>query len=142
MTAQTAAAPSTQPALSDLDPGLFAHHRVRSRDGELRPFHPERIASRILGMGDVLSLIEEVERKVDRAKAEKLARKVEKGKTFDLQDLRDQLQQMRSMGGVANLLDKLPGMSQLPQAALAQLCLAAGLYAGPVPGDKPVSTRK
>ena len=86
---------------------------VGEKTDALEPFHPERIASRILGMGDVLSLIEEVERKVDRAKAEKLARKVEKGKTFDLQDLRDQLQQMQSLGGMTGLLDKLPGMGSM-----------------------------
>ncbi|GLR72038.1 signal recognition particle protein [Agaribacter marinus] len=76
----------------------------------LEPFHPQRIASRILGMGDVLSLIEEVERKVDRTKAEKLAKKVQKGKGFDLQDFKEQLEQMRNMGGMMSLMDKLPGM--------------------------------
>ncbi|MEM7405939.1 MAG: signal recognition particle protein [Pseudomonadota bacterium] len=82
---------------------------------KLAPFHPDRIASRILGMGDVLSLIEEVESKVDREKAGKLAGKLQKGKGFDLEDLRDQIQQMRNMGGVASMLDKLPGMSNVPQ---------------------------
>ncbi|MFS1702765.1 signal recognition particle protein [Aestuariibacter sp. GS-14] len=76
----------------------------------LEPFHPERIASRILGMGDVLSLIEEVERKVDKEKAQKLAQKVQKGKGFDLQDFKEQLEQMRNMGGMMGMLDKLPGM--------------------------------
>ena len=76
----------------------------------LEPFHPERIASRILGMGDVLSLIEEVERKVDKDKAQKLAKKVQKGKGFDLQDFKEQLEQMRNMGGMMGMLDKLPGM--------------------------------
>merc|ERR1712000_633372 len=76
----------------------------------LEPFHPERIASRVLGMGDVLSLIEEVERKVDKSKAEKLAKKVQKGKGFDLQDFKDQLEQMKNMGGMMGMLDKLPGM--------------------------------
>ncbi len=76
----------------------------------LEPFHPERIASRILGMGDVLSLIEEVERKVDKDKAQKLAKKVQKGKGFDLQDFKEQLEQMRNMGGMMGLMDKLPGM--------------------------------
>ena len=74
----------------------------------LEVFHPERMASRILGMGDVLSLVEEVEQKVDRERAEKLARKVQKGKGFDLDDLRDQLEQMMNMGGLESLLDKLP----------------------------------
>ncbi|MCK9505535.1 MAG: signal recognition particle protein [Porticoccaceae bacterium] len=83
----------------------------------LEPFHPDRIASRILGMGDVLSLIEEVERKVDHKKAEQLAKKVQKGKTFDLEDLRDQLQQMQNMGGMASMLEKLPGMGNVAQLA-------------------------
>ena len=82
---------------------------------KLAPFHPDRIASRILGMGDVLSLIEEVESKVDHEKAGKLAGKLSKGKGFDLEDLRDQIQQMRNMGGVSSMLDKLPGMSDMPQ---------------------------
>ena len=87
----------------------------------LEPFHPDRIASRILGMGDVLSLIEEVERKVDKKKAEKLAKKVLKGKGFDLEDFREQLVQMKSMGGLTGMMDKLPGMGNVPQAAKDQL---------------------
>ena len=83
----------------------------------LEPFHPERIASRILGMGDVLSLIEDVERKVDKKKAEKLAQKVVKGKRFDLEDLRDQLQQMKNLGGMAGMIDKLPSMGNMAQLA-------------------------
>ncbi|MGB1882652.1 MAG: signal recognition particle protein, partial [Gammaproteobacteria bacterium] len=83
---------------------------------QLEPFHPDRIASRILGMGDVLSLIEEVEQKVDQEKAAKVAQKLKKGKGFDLQDFRDQLDQMNNMGGMSNLLGKLPGMSDLPDA--------------------------
>lgn len=81
----------------------------------LEPFHPERIASRILGMGDMLSLIEEVERKVDTEKAKKLARKItrSKGRGFDLEDLRDQFQQMKNMGGMGALMDKLPGMGNM-----------------------------
>lgn len=79
----------------------------------LEPFHPERIASRILGMGDVLSLIEEVERKVDKKKAEQLAKKVQKGKGFDLQDFKEQLEQMRNMGGMMSMMDKLPGMGNM-----------------------------
>ena len=66
------------------------------------------MASRILGMGDVLSLVEEVEQKVDQKKAERLARKVKKGSSFDLGDLRDQLDQMLNMGGMDSLLEKLP----------------------------------
>ncbi len=80
----------------------------------LEPFHPDRVASRILGMGDVLSLVEEAERQVDRDKAMKLAKKLNKGKGFDLEDFREQLQQMNAMGGVAGLLDKLPGTANLP----------------------------
>ena len=87
----------------------------------LEPFHPERIASRILGMGDVLSLIEEVERNVDKDKAAKLAKKVQKGQGFDLEDFRDQLVQMKSMGGMMSMMDKLPGMSQVPDAVKDQM---------------------
>ncbi|MFP6836407.1 MAG: signal recognition particle protein [Pseudomonadales bacterium] len=87
----------------------------------LEPFHPDRLASRILGMGDVLTLIEEAERKVDKKKAEKLARKIQRGKKFDLEDFRDQLQQMSNMGGISNMLDKVPGMNQMPAAAKAQV---------------------
>lgn len=94
---------------------------VGEKTEALEPFHPDRVASRILGMGDVLSLIEEAERKVDKKKAERLARKIQKGRKFDLEDFRDQLQQMSNMGGVASMLDKLPGMGQLPQGAQAQL---------------------
>jgi signal recognition particle subunit SRP54 len=79
----------------------------------LEPFHPQRIASRILGMGDVLSLIEEVERKVDKDKAQKLALKVKKGKGFDLQDFKEQLEQMRNMGGMMSMMDKMPGMGNM-----------------------------
>ncbi|MDO9267739.1 MAG: signal recognition particle protein [Methylobacter sp.] len=81
----------------------------------LEPFYPDRIASRILGMGDVLGLIEEIEQKVDKEKAEKLVKKLQKGKAFDLEDFREQLQQMQNMGGVGSMLDKLPGMSSIPQ---------------------------
>jgi signal recognition particle subunit SRP54 len=81
----------------------------------LEPFYPDRVASRILGMGDVLSLIEEIERKVDKEKADKLAKKLSKGKAFDLNDLREQLQQMINMGGMAAMLDKLPNMPGMPK---------------------------
>ena len=90
---------------------------VGEKTDALEPFHPDRIASRILGMGDVLSLIEEAQQKIDHKKAEKLAMKVHKGQRFDLEDLRDQLQQMQNMGGMAGLLDKLPGMGQMAQVA-------------------------
>ncbi|MFZ8928715.1 MAG: signal recognition particle protein [Gammaproteobacteria bacterium] len=83
----------------------------------LEAFHPDRIASRILGMGDVLSLIEDVEKKVDKQKAEKLARKIKRGQRFDLEDFREQLQQMKNMGGMSNMLDKLPGLSDAQKAA-------------------------
>ena len=83
---------------------------VGEKTEALDPFHTDRLASRILGMGDVMSLIEEAEQKVDKKKAERLARKVKKGKKFDLEDLREQLQQMNNMGGMASMLDKLPGI--------------------------------
>jgi signal recognition particle subunit SRP54 len=78
-------------------------------------FHPDRVASRILDMGDVLSLVEQVEQKVDKDKAQKLAEKVAKGKKFDLNDMRDQLEQMQGMGGIGSLIDKLPGLGQVPE---------------------------
>jgi signal recognition particle subunit SRP54 len=87
----------------------------------LTPFHPERIASRILGMGDVLSLVEEVQRSVDQGKAEKLARKIRKGRGFSLEDFREQLEQMQNMGGIGNLVDKLPGMANMPDQIKSQV---------------------
>lgn len=87
----------------------------------LEPFHPDRIASRILGMGDVLGLIEELELKVDKEKSAKMAQKMMKGKGFSLEDFREQLVQMRSMGGMMSLMDKLPGMKKLPAGAASQL---------------------
>lgn len=88
----------------------------------LDPFHPDRVASRILGMGDVLSLIEQAEQNMDREKAAKLTQKLKKGKGFDLEDFRDQLQQMKNMGGLSGLLDKLPmlGGVNLSQMGNAQ----------------------
>ena len=83
----------------------------------LDAFYPDRIASRILGMGDVMSLIEDAEQKIDKKKAEKLARKIKKGKKFDLEDFKDQIQQMNNMGGIASMLDKMPGMGKVSQAA-------------------------
>lgn len=77
----------------------------------LEAFHPERVASRILGMGDILSLVEEAHQKVDHDKAEKLVKKLKKGKSFDLDDLREQFTQMEKMGGLSSLIDKLPGMN-------------------------------
>jgi len=81
----------------------------------LEPFHPDRVASRILGMGDILSLVEEAHRKVDVKKAEKMATKFKKGKGFDFNDLKEQMQQMENMGGLGGLMDKLPGMPNMEQ---------------------------
>jgi len=94
---------------------------VGEKTTALDPFHPDRLASRILGMGDVLSLIEEVEQKVDKKKAERLARKIKKGKKFDLEDFREQLQQMNNMGGITGMLDKLPGMGNMAKMAQQNL---------------------
>ncbi len=93
---------------------------VGEKTTALEPFHPDRLASRILGMGDVLSLVEDVQAKVDKDKALQLAEKVKKGKGFDLGDFRDQMQQMMSMGGLSSLMEKLPGVSGLPQAVKQQ----------------------
>lgn len=87
---------------------------VGEKTTALEAFHPERMASRILGMGDVLSLVEEVQGKVDQDKAEKLAKKLQKGKGFDLADFRDQMEQMSQMGGLNSLMDKMPGMGNIP----------------------------
>ncbi len=87
----------------------------------LEPFHPDRVVSRILGMGDVLSLVEDVQRKMDKGAAEQLANKLKKGKGFDLEDFRDQLRQMGKMGGIGSMLDKMPGMSNIPNAAKQQV---------------------
>jgi signal recognition particle subunit SRP54 len=84
----------------------------------LEAFHPDRMASRILGMGDVLTLVEEIEQKVSKDTSEKLARKLQKGRGFDLSDLRDQLQQMMNMGGLASMLEKLPLPGNVNAAAL------------------------
>jgi signal recognition particle subunit SRP54 len=94
---------------------------VGEKNEALELFHPDRVASRILGMGDVLTLVEEAEGKIDHDKAAKLASKMKKGKGFDLADYRDQLQQMKSMGGVAGLMDKIPGLSNIPQEAKGQI---------------------
>lgn len=87
----------------------------------LEPFHPERIASRILDMGDIVSLVEEVTQKIDRDKAEKLANKIKKGKTFDLSDFLGQLEQIENMGGMMGIMSKLPGMGQLPDNVKSQM---------------------
>ena len=86
----------------------------------LEPFHPDRVVSRLLGMGDVLSLVEEISRKVDHKKAEKSVKKMAKGQ-FDLSDMREQLLQMEQMGGMEALMDKMPGMGQIPQSVKNQM---------------------
>ena len=83
-------------------------------------FHPERMASRILGMGDILSLVEEIETKIDKKQTEKLAKKIKKGRRFDLYDLRDQLEQMINMGGMGELIKSLPLASKMKSSAVNQ----------------------
>ena len=80
----------------------------------LEPFHPDRMASRILDMGDMLSLIEQIEQSVDKEKAEKLVQKIKKGKGFDLEDFKEQLMEMQKMGGIGSMMDKMPGMNAMP----------------------------
>ncbi|MGV6988299.1 signal recognition particle protein [Testudinibacter sp. P80/BLE/0925] len=87
----------------------------------LEPFHPDRVASRILGMGDVLSLIEDLERSVDKEKAEKMAQKFKKGDDFSLEDFREQLIEMKKMGGMMTMLEKLPGAKNLPDHVKGQV---------------------
>jgi len=94
---------------------------VGEKPDGLDVFHPDRVASRILDMGDVLSLVEQVEQGVDQDKARKLAEKVAKGKKFDLHDMRDQLEQMQNMGGLSGLMDKLPGVGALPESVKQQV---------------------
>ncbi|EMR12172.1 Signal recognition particle subunit Ffh SRP54 [Methylophaga lonarensis MPL] len=93
---------------------------VGEKSTALEPFHPDRLASRILGMGDVLSLVEEAQRQMDVDSAQKLAGKLKTGKGFDLDDFRDQLRQMSKMGGISSMLDKLPGMGNIPDAVKQQ----------------------
>lgn len=88
---------------------------IGEKSTALERFHPERIASRILGMGDVLSLIEDVERNIDKAKAESLVKKLQKGKAFNFNDYYDQLTQLQSMGGLVAMMEKMPFMSGVPQ---------------------------
>ncbi len=94
---------------------------VGEKTDAIEAFHPDRVASRILGMGDVLTLIEEAERKVDKRKAMRFAKKVQRGRKFDLVDLQDQIRQMFSMGGIDTLLEKLPGAGQMPNAVRDKL---------------------
>lgn len=82
---------------------------VGEKSAGLEAFYPDRMASRVLGMGDVLSLIEDAQRGVDQDEAQKLAKKLKSGKSFDLEDFKQQMQQMKKMGGMAALMDKLPG---------------------------------
>ena len=93
---------------------------VGEKTDALEAFHPERIASQILGMGDVLSLIEEVEQNFDKKNADKMAKKLKKGKKFTLQDFAEQLQQMDKMGGMSKLISKMPGLPNMPAGALEQ----------------------
>lgn len=85
----------------------------------LEPFHPDRMASRILGMGDIISLVEEAKRKVDQKHAKKITQKLKKGKPFDFDDFLMQLHQIKKMGGMQSLLARLPGMGQLPKGVSA-----------------------
>ena len=94
---------------------------VGEKTAALEPFYPDRIASRILGMGDVLSLVEEAERKIDKEQVDKLTTKLKKGKRFDFEDFRTQLEQMMGMGGLSGLMDKLPGMTDVPKAVKNQV---------------------
>ena len=94
---------------------------VGEKPDGLDVFHPDRAASRILDMGDVLSLVEQVQSQVDQEKAAKLAEKVAKGKKFDLNDMREQFIQMQNMGGLGGLMDKLPGMAQVPEHVKQQV---------------------
>ncbi len=94
---------------------------VGEKTDALEPFHPDRVASRILGMGDVLSLVEEVERSVDKGQAERMAAKLKKGKGFDLEDLREQMGQIGRMGGMAGLMEKLPGMDRMTERMKGQV---------------------
>jgi signal recognition particle subunit SRP54 len=87
----------------------------------LAVFHPERSASRILGMGDIISLVESVKQKVDKAEADKMAKKLQSGKRFDFNDFLSQLNQMKKMGSMQSLMDKLPGFAKVPKGAAAMM---------------------
>tara|TARA_B100000700_G_C15061418_1_gene866172 strand:- start:17 stop:1378 length:1362 start_codon:yes stop_codon:yes gene_type:complete len=94
---------------------------VGERSEDLSLFNPDRIASQILGMGDVLTLIEDIEKKTDKEKSLKLSKKIKKGKGFNLDDFKDQIKQMSSMGGISNIIDKLPGTNKLPRNITSQI---------------------
>jgi signal recognition particle subunit SRP54 len=110
----------------------------------LEPFHPERMASRILGMGDVLSLIEDVQKGIDQDEAQKMMKKMKSGKGFDLEDFKAQIQQMKKMGGMASLMEKMPG--QLGQMAKGlegmQADKAVGRIEGIINSMTPTERRK
>jgi len=109
----------------------------------LEAFHPERMASRILGMGDILGLVEEARAKVDEKEAEKLAEKFRKGKDFDLEDFKAQLVQMKKMGGIASLADKLPvQVTQMAQASPELQEKALRRTAGIIDAMTPLERRK
>jgi signal recognition particle subunit SRP54 len=113
---------------------------VSEKPDGLEPFYPERMAARILGMGDVLSLVEEAKKSVDLEEAKKLAEKVRKGKGFDLEDFKQQIAQMRKMGGVASMLDKLPAQfaqaAQSPQMDEKHLRRVEGIINSMTPGER------
>jgi signal recognition particle subunit SRP54 len=107
----------------------------------LEPFHPERMASRVLGMGDILSLVEEAHKQVDLEQAQRVAEKIKKGKGFDLEDFKQQLLQMQKMGGMASMLDKLPAQlaGQINPAQLQddrQLRRTAGVINAMTPQER------
>jgi signal recognition particle subunit SRP54 len=113
---------------------------VGEKLANLEPFHPERMASRVLGMGDVLSLVEEARRNVDVAEAEKLAKKVKSGKGFDLEDFKMQMMQMNKMGGLTALMDKLPAqLTQMAQGAQVDekvISRTIGIINSMTPGER------
>jgi len=94
---------------------------VGEKPAALEAFYPDRVAARILGMGDVLGLVEQASQAADKDKAQEFAQKLAKGKGFDLEDFRDQLLQMEKMGGLASLMEKLPGVGEVSEAAKSQL---------------------
>ncbi|MEW6332363.1 MAG: signal recognition particle protein [Pseudomonadota bacterium] len=94
---------------------------VGEKPAALEPFYPDRVAARILGMGDVLGLVEQATQAADKEKAQEFAQKLARGKGFDLEDFRDQLLQMEKMGGLASLVEKLPGVGDVSEAAKSQL---------------------
>jgi signal recognition particle subunit SRP54 len=94
---------------------------VGEKPAALEAFYPDRVAARILGMGDVLGLVEQASQAADQEKAQEFAQKLAKGKGFDLEDFRDQMLQMEKMGGLASLMEKLPGVGEVSEAAKSQL---------------------